>query len=146
MPPFVPMFQYAFKTEAWRALTPVERCVYLEIKRRYKGDNNGSIGVSARELAAEIGVSKNTANKAVHSLVDKGFVIVEALSGFNRKDRTSQEYRLTEYPNDLPGKPREATKEFMRWRKPENQNTVTSRAATVSVALPSGGVDVQKTA
>jgi len=46
------------KTVAWQALTPNERCIYLEIKKRFNGSNNGEIGLGVREAADAIQVER----------------------------------------------------------------------------------------
>lgn len=110
---FIAVYAYVKRSAAWKALTPVERAAYLEVKWRYDGLNNGRIGLGCRELADELGMGRDTANRALEALVEKGFIAKAKASAFNVKNRAVTEWRLTEYAcnvtGDLP------TKEFMRW-------------------------------
>ena len=71
--------------------------LYCAIKRRFKGDNNGYIAMSIREIADDINCVANTALRAVHGLIDKGFIAPRVLGTFTRKDRHATEWRLAEY-------------------------------------------------
>ena len=111
---FIMIESYVKRSGAWRALTPVERATYLEVKWRYDGLNNGRIGLGCRELADEIGMGRDTASRALDGLVDKGFIKKAKPSAFNVKNRAATEWRLTEYRCDVTGDL--PTKEFMRWQ------------------------------
>lgn len=120
----VRLHHWLMKSWAWRALSPVERCTYLEIAKRYDGKNNGFIAMSCRDVAAELHVSKATAARALKQLERLGFVEVTTPGGFSRKVRHATEYRLTEHKCDRTGQM--ASKPFMSW-KPDGekiQNTV----------------------
>lgn len=110
---FIAVYAYVKRSIAWKALTPVERAAYLEVKWRYDGVNNGRIGLGCRELADELGMGRDTANRALEALVDKGFIAKAKASAFNVKNRAVTEWRLTEYSCDVTGEL--PTKEFMRW-------------------------------
>jgi len=114
---FIQKESYLFLSAAYRALNPVERSAYDEIKWRYDGTNNGAIGLGERELAGAINMSKDTARRALSGLQDKGFIVKVRKSGFSVKNRTATEWRLTEYECHRTGQP--PTKEFMRWQPPE---------------------------
>ena len=112
---FIMIEAYIFKCEAFRSLTCVERCLYAEMKWRYNGTNNGWIGFGCREAAEALGgISKSSAARAFQSLEEKGFIRRAQLSGFNMKNRTATEWRLTEHVCNRTGEL--ATKEFLRWR------------------------------
>jgi DNA-binding transcriptional MocR family regulator len=111
--PFVQLHHYLLKSAAWADLKPLERALYLALKQRYNGRNNGSIGYGVREAAHDLGVSSNTANAAFWSLQAHGFVTVGKGSTFGQK-RMAQEWTLTEDKNDATGEP--SSKLFMRWR------------------------------
>src|SRR5882757_14249 len=95
------MMKFMLASEAWRSLDPVARALCVEISRRYRGpnSNNGKIPYSVREVAAALNVSRNTANRGFHHLVERGFIIAKMPSGFNVKGRTSTEWLLTEFPD-----------------------------------------------
>ena len=48
---FVALERYLLKSPAWRSLSPVARCAYIEIAHRYGGSNNGTLAMSARTMA-----------------------------------------------------------------------------------------------
>lgn len=105
---------YIMRSPAWRALSPNDKAAYLELKWRYDGLNNGRIGLGCRELAEALQSSKDTARRSLESLMEKGFAAKAKLSGFNMKNRTATEWRLTEYSCDVSNHP--PTKDFMRWQ------------------------------
>lgn len=115
---FIMIEGYVKCSAAWKALTPIERCSYLEVKWRYDGLNNGRIGLGCRELADELNMSRNTADRALDELIGKGFIMKMKPSAFNVKNRAVTEWRLTEYPCDVTGEL--PTKDFMRWQ-PKNK-------------------------
>jgi DNA-binding GntR family transcriptional regulator len=71
-----------------------------------------------REAATALGISKDTANRAMFDLQDRGFAKIAKDSGFNIKGRVSREWLLTEFSDDRSGVHVEPTKEFMRWQPP----------------------------
>jgi hypothetical protein len=94
---------YIIRSVAWQALTPNDKAAYLELKWRYDGKNNGRITLANRELADALQSSKDTARRALDSLVGKGFLVKAKASGFNVKSRAATEWRLTEYQCDVSG-------------------------------------------
>jgi hypothetical protein len=124
---FIMIDSYVMRSQAWQAATPNERAAYLELKWRYDGRNNGSIGLGERELGQALHSSRETARRALSGLVDKGLVRKAKPSGFSVKNRTATEWRLTEYTCDVTGEL--PTKDFMRWC-PEIQTTGASQVRT----------------
>jgi hypothetical protein len=116
--PYVTLREYMFKSPAWGSLDCVARCLYIEIARRYRGpnSNNGKIPYSVREAAAALRISKDTANRAMVALQDRGFLKITKDSGFNIKGRVSREWLLTEFSDDRTGKHVPPSKEFMVWK------------------------------
>jgi hypothetical protein len=117
---FVLVWAATMKTAAWADLTPADISVYLQVKYRYNGTNNGSIGCGCRELAAACNISKDTANRSLIRLQERGF-IKAVKQGYFRpgssedgslKNRAT-EWRLTEYPCDVTGEL--PTKDYHRW-------------------------------
>jgi hypothetical protein len=110
----VRLYAWFMNTAAWRSLTPAERCVYLEIEARFFGNNNGQIGLSARSAAKACNISKDTAGKAFHTLVDRGFSECVTPGGFSTNSCRAPEWRLTRAPCNVTGA--RASKAFMKWR------------------------------
>jgi DNA-binding MarR family transcriptional regulator len=110
----VRLYHWLTNSAAWKALSAVERCSYIELAKRYDGMNNGFIALSCRDVADELGIHKTTASRAVRRLVELGFVEVIVPGGFSRKVLHATEYRLAEHKCDRSGQL--ASKAFMRWK------------------------------
>jgi hypothetical protein len=104
-PRFMQLFHRMVKSHAWHALTPLERCGYLELAALYDSTNNGRLHMSARRLASLIPCNKDTAAKVLTKLEDAGFVETVKLGEFTRKaeERLASEYRLTEFRCNATG-------------------------------------------
>ncbi|MHA6346722.1 hypothetical protein [Roseivivax sp. CAU 1761] len=60
--------------EAWATLKPDPRALYIELKRRYNGTNNGRIRMAVREAAELLNVHFNTVRSYFADLIDRGLV------------------------------------------------------------------------
>lgn len=128
--PFVQIYDWVRLSPAWRDLSPQARAVYVEMKARFNGSNNGKIGYGAREAAADIGMSHSSANRFLLELEDHGFITRQQESSFVHK-RLSIEWCMTEARNDVTGAL--ATKDFFRWSaRGKIQKPVSPVEATVS--------------
>jgi hypothetical protein len=139
-PTFIQMFHWVVDMPVWHSLSPRAVVAYLELARRYNGTNNGSLHLSARELAEAWGWSKDAAACAIRELLEKGFVEVTRASGFNVKDRKRQatEYRLTTFFCNRTQQ--SASKTFTKWRPPKSPDDIISRSenrdSTVRPSVP----------
>lgn len=111
---FVQMHHWLLDSEAWRCLRPGPRALYLELRRRFTGGNNGQIFLSHRDAAEALCVGRDTVANYFSELIDKGFIAVTrghclGPSGIGQ----ATVYRLTE--ERYQGKP--PSKEFMAWKK-----------------------------
>jgi DNA-binding transcriptional MocR family regulator len=123
-PRFVQLFHWEMKNAAWRDLSATARALYVEIKARYHGTNNGMIGYSVRKAGEELNISKGTASRAFRELVCHGFIVAEQKGSFSykmdaegKRKRLASEWRLTAYDSDVARDyaSRLPTKEFTRW-------------------------------
>jgi hypothetical protein len=131
-------------------LDPVARALYVQLKRRFNGSNNGSIGYGIRQAADDLHVGKSTAARAFRKLIDHGFIIPAKEGKFDRKSRHSSEWLLTEYPADIdidhPDRGVRiraydaARKDFTRWHlvAGHSQQTVSVVGLTGPVVGPTG--------
>lgn len=122
-PRHVRLYHWFMKTEAWRDLSPVQRCAYIELAARYggPGSNNGMIPYSMAELVDALHISKSTSHAALKALQDHGFIVLTRQGGFNIKHRHAAEWLLTEFKDDRPGKGLSIpSKNFARWKKSEH--------------------------
>ena len=113
----VRLYYWLLESPAWRSLNSIERALYLELCQRYNGANNGRLGLSVRDAGEAIGVSKNTAARALQTLVERGFIEMIRKGHFDRKVRHASEWRLTALGCDVTGEL--ASKVFMRWGRKE---------------------------
>lgn len=117
-PQFVMLPEWLQRSEAWATMKPGPRALYIELKRRFTGFNNGEIFLSQRDAAKALNVNKDTATAYFRDLLGRGFITMTqgghlGPSGIGQ----AAKWALQEEPID--GK--SATKGFMTWK---NQNPV----------------------
>jgi hypothetical protein len=132
----VRLYRRHTETPAWRSLSPVARCLYVELKLLYVGNNNGKLFMSVRMAAELINVSKTTAALAFKDLVDRGFIRLAKPSTFNMKATARRGdaacWLLTEYPEgDKSGA---GSLDFMRWRPAKSVENGLENHSTVRIA------------
>lgn len=107
------------ETPAWRALSPNAQALYPWFLLEWKGtdfNNNGKIRMSVRQAARALGVTPDTAARAIRDLQAKGFVAMKepACLGIEGAGK-SPAFELTDIPLPGSGKP-EGRKAFNEWR------------------------------
>lgn len=135
---FVRLDGFMLDSAAWCSLTPAERVVYVELRRRYNGKNNGLIALSVRDAADRCNINKDTARKALSRLQERGFTECVTPGGFSLKLRHATEWRLLDERCDKTGAL--PTKAFMRWR-PQEASERKARSENVSDTVPSNRTD-----
>lgn len=109
------------QSEAWATLKPGPRALYVELKRRYNGRNNGQICFSHRDAAKSLSVHRNTVGAWFNDLQERGFIRMTQAPhlGPSGVGKTSL-WALEEEPTaDM--KP--ATKRFMTWQQKQKPRT-----------------------
>lgn len=102
---------WVLDSDAFRDIPPGHAVkLLLRLLTRYNGSNNGSISMSTRQAAEELGCSHNHAAKCFRVLENLGFIRVTQKGAFSWKKRHATTWRLTWL--DCGDEP--ATKEFMR--------------------------------
>ena len=129
--PFVMLRHDLMDSSAYRSLSPADRAVYMQVLRRYNGNNNGDIPLSCREAGELCNISDATASRAFKALQDRGFLSIGRASGFNMKTRMSTRWILTHHALDKNIAP---SNEWRDWGK--KQNTVSLDTPTVSGGTP----------
>tara|TARA_R110002012_G_scaffold319293_2_gene539327 strand:+ start:2482 stop:2871 length:390 start_codon:yes stop_codon:yes gene_type:complete len=71
---FVQLPEWLLATQAWATLPPGPRALYIELKRRYNGANNGEIFLSHRDAAIALHVHRNTVGPWFKMLEERGFI------------------------------------------------------------------------
>jgi hypothetical protein len=108
-------------------MSPGPRALYIELKRRFNGSNNGEIYLSHRDAANALNVHRNTVGPWFRELEQRGFINLAVAPRLGPSGiGTASIWALAELPTP-DGKP--ATKGFMRWcpKKYPRTKTVTPR-------------------
>src|SRR5215472_2402627 len=115
---YIKLRYWLLDSTAWKSLPAAARALYVEIAKRYRGNNNGRIPYSVREAKGALHISADTARHMLGVLQDRGFIVCTKKGAFSLKvTKDASEWLLTEYDSDHPVA--HATKEFMRWQPPE---------------------------
>ena len=106
-------------TPAWRSLKPAPRALYLEIKRQYRGHNNGRVLLSYRNAAKQLNSSYNSVGGWFKELEKRGFIVCMQKHhlGPSGVGQTSH-WRLTEHDYD-GHKP---TNDYVNWTPEKNKS------------------------
>ena len=128
---FVQLPEWLQASEAWATLKPGPRALYVELKRRYNGSNNGRITLSHREAAQLLNVSRNTPGAWFKVLEERGFICLTqghylGPSGIGQTCR----WALEEVPTDNM---KTAPKSFMAWRQKQKPRTKPCHPVTMVV-------------
>ena len=110
---FVVIYHFMADTVAWPTLKSAPRALYLEIKRQYKGYNNGRVLLSYRDAAERLNSSYNSVGSWFKELEKRGFLICMQRPhlGPSGVGQTSH-WRLTEYEYDG----HKAIHEYRMWK------------------------------
>lgn len=117
---FIQMHRWMVESPAWRSLSPYSRCLYMEIKLRYNGSNNGGISLSYREAERLLGCSNKPVPAAFRQLQETGFIKPQQKGAFKGIPLATT-WLLTELPQDMPIRSLVPGKDFMNWRAPEKK-------------------------
>jgi hypothetical protein len=115
---YVKLRYWLLDSPAWQSLPGNARALYIQMAQRYNGSNNGHIPFAVRD-GVVLHVSHHTVSHLLTILQARGFIVCTRKGAFSLKTtKDASEWRLTEYNNDVIAE--YATKEFMRWRPPED--------------------------
>ncbi|TDT73627.1 hypothetical protein BDE40_2400 [Litoreibacter halocynthiae] len=108
-------------SEAWATLRPGPRALYIELKRRFNGSNNGHIILSHRDGANALNVNRNTVGPWFQELEERGLIHMTRAphlgpSGIGK----ASVWALDELRTDDM---RPARKAFMSWKQKQNPPT-----------------------
>ncbi|WP_138935917.1 hypothetical protein [Roseovarius arcticus] len=117
---FVQLPEWVQASEAWATLPPGPRALYIELKRRFNGTNNGAIYLSHRDAAAALNVHRNTVGPWFKLLEERGFIYMTqgphlGPSGIGRASIWGLAEEST--PDGRP-----ARKTFMQFRNPRTKS------------------------
>ena len=120
---FVQLPEWLQSSPAWATLKPGPRALYIELKRRYNGVNNGRIYLSHRDAAKALNAHRNTVGTWFDELQERGFIRMTqgphlGPSGIGKASMWALDEEAT--PDMKP-----ALKRFMSWtekQKPRTKN------------------------
>lgn len=114
-PQWVPIPYEMAKSSAWRSLSGPAAKIYIELRSRYFGHNNGDLSLSLDEGSRLLGLGKATVSRALRELEAKRFIVLTKRgSWYGRKATT---YAVTDRP--LNGNP--PTNGWRDWQAPKQQ-------------------------
>lgn len=143
---FTAMPHYILDGAAYKALSPLARCIYWHLHRLagINGEKNGELFYSVRNAADDHGVANNTANRAFDELQAKGFITPERIGylGIEGCGKATT-WRLTHFTID---------KGFTRWTEgndfpvAKKQKPVSTMKTPLSQPLRQSGGKTRKNA
>jgi hypothetical protein len=110
--PHARVYSHWRRYAAWATMSLVARALLVELLLEYRPGANGRLAWSCRRAAKAVGVSKDRAARALIELEMKGWLTVERVGGFGRRNLPA-EYALAMYANDVTGAP--ASFAFEAW-------------------------------
>ncbi|AXI54919.1 hypothetical protein C1J05_10805 [Sulfitobacter sp. JL08] len=111
------------RTEAWTTMKPGPRALYVELKRRFNGHNNGRIYLSHRDAAIALNLHRNTVGPYFAELEERGFVVMTAGPHLGPSGSgISAQWALTELPMAGASK---ARTDFKKWKNPAQKPCIT---------------------
>ena len=113
---FVPIPYPLAKSAAWRSLSGPAVKVYVELRSRFNGGNNGDLTLSLDEAARLLKLGKHTVTRALNELQEKGFItMTKRGSWYGRK---ATEWAVSDR---MIGK-NPPTNNWRRWRSDRAEN------------------------
>lgn len=116
---FTKMLRHTMEEPAWRALSSTAQALYPWVKFEWRGpeaNNNGKIRLSARQAAAKMGVTKDTAAEGFKDLQRKGFIVqTEPACLGVEGEAKSPAYEITELK--MPGAEKDGRKLYRDWEQ-----------------------------
>lgn len=82
--PFIALPKHILESAEWAALTAPEIKLFIDIYGQYNGANNGDLAATWKLMAARGWRSRDTLNRALRGLLDKGFIERTRIGGLNR--------------------------------------------------------------
>ena len=126
---YLPISYVMANSPAFRSLSGAALKVWVELRTRFNGRNNGRLTLSWDEAARILHMGKSTIGRAFEELEEKGFIAMTKRGHWY--GRMASEWAVTDKPLDG----HLATRAWKNWRpqsKPINSSSVPTR--TISAA------------
>ena len=110
---FVQLNYLLIKSNAFKEVSGGAFKLYVKVRERFNGVNNGEIGFSVRDASNKLGISRMTASKYFKELEEKGFLKIKEKGSYNFKSRHATTWIITaeRYNHKAP------SNDFMSWNK-----------------------------
>lgn len=109
----VRFYRHELQSVAWQTLNPDARALLVELRSLYQPSQGNLVFLSVREAMVRLGIGQRRAQAAFAALLDRCWIKVETVGGFQRKTRHATSFRLENDPSSAPGAV--ASKGYMRW-------------------------------
>ena len=130
---FVALPHVILNSPAWKELSADARCIFIELKQRYNGKNNGFIGLGYRDAAQAFKGGKDTARTRLEELQAHGFV--RMINKGHRGNRHATEWLLTTERDD-----RNDHAASHDWKDYKGKSPVPAQGHTVPIEGQNAGV------
>lgn len=114
---YMPLPYNLTRSAAFRRLSGNALKVFIEIRSRFNGANNGRLSLSFQDAADLLGMSKSSVKRAFDELVEKGFLKKRREGQWY--GRLAAEYILTTEGHDG----HLATNDWKRWTQPRHRKS-----------------------
>ncbi len=111
---FFKLYYQMARSAAFRSLSGSALKVFIELRCRFNGHNNGDLSVSLGECAGMLRMSKSTAARAFRELEAKGFIF--NTSPGNWYGRKAATWAVTCEKQDLPRPEIQARNTWKHWQ------------------------------
>ena len=95
---------------AWQYSTNADKAVFISVKRRFNGKNNGEISLSVRQIVAENKISINTASASLKHLQQKGLISLMKYGYFGSHMASTWKLNTDKNPGYSP------SNEWKKWK------------------------------
>lgn len=117
----VRLYGHEMRSPAWRTLTPNARALLVELRSLWRYGEGNVVFLSVREAMRRLNISQKPVQAAFAELLERGWIRVHTMGGFNRKTPHATSYRLENEPaDDSPGAT--PAKTYMRWQPKEKKD------------------------
>lgn len=118
---FLKLFYDMAQSEACRSLSGPALKVWLELRCRFNGRNNGDLSLSLDQASCLLGIGKATAQRAFKELEQKGFIKMVELGQWYGRKATTWQVTDCSYQGHPP------SNEWGLWRRPRKPKKADSR-------------------
>jgi biotin operon repressor len=133
---YAPLPYALLQSPAWRSLSGAAVKVFLELRTRFHGANNGRLTLSLEEAKRLLGLGKTTVQRALEELQVKGLIIC------TRKGQWYGRLASTWATTDRPSDSAPATNNWKTWQPPRQPAKRSQKTECGPEAGPSGSVIV----